>query len=211
MWIPQQQRTRASLERMLDATEELLALRGFEDISIAEIAKASASSVGGFYRRFRDKDGLVQALHERFCAEAKATAERALDVERWHSRPLPDVLAAVVRLLVTIHRARHGLMRVFLHRAMRDPLVAERNAALFAHLDGVLRALLLDHASEIARPDPADAATFGLHVVVGALNEATMVRTVSSDANADGRFQEELTRMLASYLGAGSVLGDLRR
>ena len=70
-WVrpPQQERTRASLTRLLDAAETLLGEKSFDEVSIAEVTREARTSIGGFYRRFADKDGLLHALHERFCDE----------------------------------------------------------------------------------------------------------------------------------------------
>ena len=80
-WIhpPRQARSEETLERLLDAAEELLAERGFDEITVPEIASKAKSSVGAFYARFKDKDGLLHALHQRTCDEAYATMEKGLD------------------------------------------------------------------------------------------------------------------------------------
>ena len=107
-WIraPQQARTRECLNRLLDVAESLVAEKGFAGASIVEIAHRAGSSVGGFYRRFRDKDGLLHALHERFCEEARATADAAFDPARWEGTPTADVLDEFTAFLVRIVRDR---------------------------------------------------------------------------------------------------------
>ncbi|MDH4248846.1 MAG: TetR/AcrR family transcriptional regulator, partial [Deltaproteobacteria bacterium] len=54
-WInrPQQMRAQHTQERILAATETLLAERDFGAVSVTQIAKAAKSSVGAFYARFR--------------------------------------------------------------------------------------------------------------------------------------------------------------
>ncbi|NNL66054.1 MAG: helix-turn-helix transcriptional regulator, partial [Myxococcales bacterium] len=84
-WVrePRQSRSRETLDRILDAAEALVAEKGFEDATVAEIVRRGGSSVGAFYTRFRDKDGLLYALYERYMEQAILTADDALDPQRW--------------------------------------------------------------------------------------------------------------------------------
>jgi AcrR family transcriptional regulator len=43
---PQQQRSKESLERILDAAESLIRERGFDSMTVAEVVQRSGSSVG---------------------------------------------------------------------------------------------------------------------------------------------------------------------
>ena len=62
---PQQDRSRQTLERLLDATEQIIRTRGVDAVTIPEVARAARSSVGSFYARFTSKAALLQTLHER--------------------------------------------------------------------------------------------------------------------------------------------------
>jgi AcrR family transcriptional regulator len=211
-WVrpPQQARTRESLERFLDEAEGLVAERGFDAVGIIEIAQQASSSVGSFYRRFRDKDGLLHALHERFCAEARATADAALDPERWVGVTTPDVLTEFTIFLVRIYREREGLLRAFLNRGTADKTVRGRNNQLFEHIADRLRQLLKDRSADLSHPDPHLAASFGLHAVLGTLNHIVQTQPESLRLS-DARVAAELGRVLRNYLGAESTRPHLRR
>jgi AcrR family transcriptional regulator len=202
-WIrpPQQARTRESLSRFLDAAEGLLAENGFDGMAVVDVAQAAGSSVGGFYRRFRDKDGLLHALHERFCEEARATADAALDPTRWEGTSTVAVLDEFCAFLVRIYRDREGLLRAFLYRGVADARVRERTDQLFEHVAGRLRDLLHARADEIGHPNPGLAASFGLHVVLGTLNHLVQVPPAALQLS-DNRIASELARVFRNYLGA---------
>ena len=129
----------------------------------------AGTSVGGFYRRFRDKDGLLHALHERFCDDAIATADEALDLAKWTGSPLTEILSEVTAFLVRIHREREGLFRAFLLRGVNDADVRARTNQVFAHLAWLLRSLLRERHSEMSHVDPDTAAEVGLRAVLGSL------------------------------------------
>ena len=65
-------------ERILEAAREAFAAEGL-DIGLHEIAKRAGVGVGTVYRRFPDKEALVEALFEDSIDDAVATAERALE------------------------------------------------------------------------------------------------------------------------------------
>jgi AcrR family transcriptional regulator len=205
-WVrpPQQERTRASLTRILDAAEALLAEKSFDDISIAEVTRLGKTSIGGFYRRFADKDGLLHAAHERFCDDARATADEALSLEKWAGATLLEILEQVTAFLVRIHRERKGLFRAFLLRGLSDAVVRERTESVFLYIEERLRDLLRERRDEISHPDPETAAAFGLRVVIATLDLWVQLEPGTPEF-AEDRLAAELTRVFTAYLGARSA------
>ena len=59
----QQSRSRATQERILNATAKLLRGNPFESISVRRIVEEAETSIGSFYARFRDKDALLPVLY----------------------------------------------------------------------------------------------------------------------------------------------------
>ncbi|MDH4249486.1 MAG: TetR/AcrR family transcriptional regulator, partial [Deltaproteobacteria bacterium] len=190
-------------ERILAATETLLAERDFGAVSVTQIAKAAKSSVGAFYARFRDKSSLLHMVHERFCEEAQATLEDAMDPARWEGSPLTQVVEALVAFMVHTYQDRSGLMRTFLIHGVSHPAFQEREQRLakqmFANLDELMRS----RYGEIAHPNPAKAASFGLQMLLGTVQSLYVVGRTGREAfHKDARaLTEELTRAYLAYLG----------
>jgi AcrR family transcriptional regulator len=67
-------------ERVLAAASELFAERGL-DVSLDEIAAAAGVGVGTVYRRFPDKDALIDALFEAKIDRGRQLAVDALEIE----------------------------------------------------------------------------------------------------------------------------------
>lgn len=202
-WVhaPQQARTRAGLNALLDAAERLVSVQGFDETGIAEIAREAGSSVGSFYRRFRDKDGMLQALHGRFCDEARITADAALDPERWVDSSLEEVVTAFTAFLVDIYRERTGMLRAFLVRGFADETVRERTADLLTHLTDGLRTILEMRSAEFTHPAGADAAAFSLRIITGTLNQ-TLQLSPNALSLDDPSLSVETARAVKAYLGA---------
>ncbi len=211
-WVsaPQQARTRAGLARLLDAAEALVSEHGFDGTSIAAIAEHAGSSIGAFYRRFRDKDRLLHALHERFCVEARATADAALDPRRWNGAPTSAVLPEFVAFLVRIFREREGFLRAIIVRGATDSVVRRRTERLFDHITERFATLLRERQRDLTHPDPTLAATVGLRVLLGTLDHTVMARP-STSALSDSELANELSRVLLAYLGAAVTPPTLRK
>lgn len=204
-WVrrPLQARSQETLDRILDAAEALVAEKGFEDATVAEIARRAESSVGAFYARFRDKDGLLYALYERYFEQATATADAALDPARWAGVPIPGILRAVARFLVEIYRERRGLIRAFVVRNHTDAEFRARQERLSHYVNAKLSELLLARGAEIDHADPARAAAFGLTMTVSTIESAILFGEMRSSVLAltDDELSSELTRAYLAYLG----------
>lgn len=208
-WVrpPRQTRSQESLERILDAAEEVVAAKGFDQATVAEIVRRARSSVGVFYARFGEKESLLRCLHDRFCSEAFATTNAVLDPERWHGVSCSEILTDTLPFLVEVYRRRRGLIRVFIVRASSDHAFSDRWGTVNDHLTEKLRELLLARRDEIGHPDAAMAIDFGLQIVLGALDmlslfeEATWLHMTFTDE----RLPQELTRVFLSYLGINAA------
>ena len=204
-WVrpPQQARSQDTLDRILDAAEVLVTEKGFADTTVAEVARRAGSSVGSFYTRFHDKDGLLYALYERYFEQATATADAALDPARWEGVGIAEILRAVTRFLVEIYRERAGLIRAFVQRNHSDATFQARQERLSHYVNEKLSALLLMRASEIAHVDPARAASFGLTFTVSTIESVVLFGELRSNvlALSDDELATELARAYLAYLG----------
>jgi AcrR family transcriptional regulator len=195
-----QERSRKALTNLLDAAERLVSERGFEDTSVQEIASAAGTSVGSFYRRFKDKHGLLQAIHARFSEEARATADAALDPARWADKSAAQMVAAIALFLVDIVRGRRGLFRAFLVTGASDPVVRAREVELTGYLTERLAACLESRRGELRHDDVPLAARTTLLLLTGTLSHAVIVGPGELDID-DPATARELARAACRYVG----------
>jgi AcrR family transcriptional regulator len=199
----QQARSQQTLERLLDSTEALLSDKGFDDITVAAIAARAGLSVGAVYSRFRDKQGVLHCLQDRFVSEAHLTTDAAFDPERWEGASIEEILSELVAFLVEIHRERRGVVRELLVRTRSEMTMVERKEGLVAHISERLLPLLLGRAERIGHPDPAAAVSFGLRLVLGTLEQAILFGGTGAYGipASDEKLAAELTRAFLGYLG----------
>ena len=206
-WVhrPLQARSRETLERILTATEAMLTERDFGSISVSEIALAGGSSVGAFYARFKDKEGLLHLIHERFCEEALATIQDALDPKRWEGIELTVLLDALVTFMVQTYRERAGLLRAFLLYGCVHEDFQKREQRLSNQLNACLSQVMASRLGEIQHPRPDTAVVFGLQMMLSTLQAKYVVsKTPEAGSNeAVSVLIYELSRAYRGYLGLG--------
>lgn len=202
---PQQHRSRATLDRILDAAEEVLSEKSFTEATLAEIVDRAGLTVGAFYRRFPDKDALLHHLDERYFTEMHDRANVLLDPARWTGQPLSAVFDALAREGVVLYSARRGLLRSLFLRARTDRVLQVSARRVNGHFIARLQALLGPRRDELSHPDVAAAVPLAFRMFVGALRETVVFAEVwPSEASpaSDEVLAKELARLLSSYLGA---------
>ena len=204
-WVrpPRQARTQKHLEHLLDAAEQMLREKVFEDIHVSEIANRAGTSVASFYRRFKDKDALLHALHERFTEECFATADDALAEERWHGAAIVEILIEIFPFLIDVMQSHEGLDRAIYQRGLTDDLMRERSSRLTRYVIDGLSNLLIERRSEIHHPEPERAVRFALLQSVALLVQHYTVGTRDLDSTqmSDDVIARELTTACLAYLG----------
>ena len=204
-WIqsPQQGRSRATLDRLLDVTEAMLESVNFDDLPIVELVKKSRSSIGAFYSRFSDKEALLDALYERHQQQAVGTFEELFEPKRWSGVALPKVIAEWIRFAVEFHRERRGLLRTLVLRGYAKPDPAYADVGRRARLC-VARAgdFIVHRKAEVGHPEPRLAGSLGLVMVLGALRERTLFPASTSSVvkTTEAKLASELTRAYLAYL-----------
>lgn len=198
-----QARSQETLERLLDSAEALIENKGFDDVTVADIAARAGFSVGAVYARFHDKKGLLHCLQDRFVEEAHLTTDVALDADRWDGASIEEIVGELVDFLVNIYRERRGVARELLVHARSEPPMVERKERLVAHVSERLCLLLLPRAERIRHPDPATAVAFGLRVVLATLEQAILFGEggIHGIPASDEKLAAELTRAFLGYLG----------
>ncbi|BCY11753.1 TetR/AcrR family transcriptional regulator [Actinoplanes sp. L3-i22] len=125
---PRQARSRATMERIVAATEELLAGKPFEQITIAEISARSGSAPTAIYARFSDKGALLLEVHDRFKQRVTGTIDTTFGSAERRDWPIDRFVATAVGELVDLYRANRHLLRSVL--LADNPVMYSRAADL---------------------------------------------------------------------------------
>lgn len=137
---PAQARSQETMDRILAATEELLAESSFDRMTIQDVAQRSGTGVSSIYARFRDKRALVLGLHAQIRQGVLTCVEELSEPERWRDTPTEKIAARVIPTSVKWYRAHGPLVRAAL--AVNEPELRERQAKVLKFASSKFTALL---------------------------------------------------------------------
>lgn len=199
---PQQDRSRETLQRVLKATEELLADQPLEQITVRQILARSGVSTGSFYARFSGKDELMTAIWD----ELKRTVDDFLDDElnRFKQGSLADRTRFVMEQRVKRFVKYRGVFRTVIARGrMGLAPISTRDRREYESARRRMIAFFMQAKDEIRHPQPERAITMGEFATASAARELILfpegphASTVRLSRKA---IVNELTRLFLSYL-----------
>jgi AcrR family transcriptional regulator len=206
---PRQERSRESLRRLLKAAAEVLGQHGLDGTTIPRIADHAGLTPGAVYRRFHDKDALLETAILGILERQKERVRTGTTPATAARIPLAVLAEQTIGGMVTVYRMNAPLLRAmwqFVQGRTNSPFWAKANKLEASSFELVV-SLFLAHRSEIAHPDPKRAVSLGLMMVISTLYELVVLPQDLRSWKGllprdDQALKRELTRAFLSYLGA---------
>jgi AcrR family transcriptional regulator len=192
---PAQARSRALVDAIVEAGSRLLAERGWERLTLQDVAHRAGVSPGSLYQYFPDKAALVAEITDR-----QSQRELAFHLERFAAltpeTSLEDALRLMLRAVIDFQRDEGALFRATLdalqHLGRYEQLAARAQEAAL-----VLRGVLEHHQARLAVHD-LDLAT---HVCANAIHSLTHDGVLSRPSSLDDEtLLREVERLVLGYL-----------
>jgi len=189
---PRQERARATVEAILQATVELIDTVGWTHTSTNRIAERAGVSIGSLYQYFPNKESILAEVVARHHEQVHSVVWSSIEELRDATRRLEEVLEALFRQLVAIHAADPALTRAVSIALPRRPSGEDDTDRFAEALERALRC-----RPDVLRPD----ARLAAHVVATSVEALT--RWLAHDA-PDGIDRDaaiaEITTLVARYL-----------
>lgn len=190
---PQQARSRATVNAILDATARILNREDADAATTTHIAEVAGISIGTLYQYFSHRDAILDALQDREFDRVVEMMQRVLVIGSHSAR---DVARQVVEALIRVHNEAPGLHRVLAIEGFRVTK-PHRVQAFDLRVIGVVRSFLTLSGLPIRRTN-IDAAAF---IVFQAVRAATLARLLESPPGIDDEtLATELTDLVLRYL-----------
>lgn len=192
-----QERSRATVDALIEATARILVTEGFDKASTNRIAEKAGVSIGSLYQYFPSKEALVVAVMDRHNQELMQVVRGAL--AEIAALPIDQAVRKLVAVAIEAHRVDAKLHRVLAEQIPRtgrlDNVEAfnRENYALF-------RAYLESHRNEIRSVDPGLAAFVCVTSIEALTHTAVLHHSESLRGEALGALVDEATRLLVRYL-----------
>jgi AcrR family transcriptional regulator len=168
---PRQERSKRSLERFLDAAEQVILTDGLDGLNVSEVARLAGFSVGGLYSRFPNRLALLEAVRHRFLARVEAALEAEFAAHKGTQASLAEALETSIRLLFRHFLAEQGLFRAFFIETPKNPGFEKGGEKATAKRRALFREAIMAHAHEIHHPDPEAAIEWIFTVFMALMRE----------------------------------------
>ena len=191
------------MARMLDAAEAVFAKGGDNALTVEAVVKGSKTSVGAFYSRFGDRNGLLQAMHERFLLRLGGAAHVAV-AAAGNEKNLAGAIEVFLSHVFTATQEYRNSARFFVLHRSADPNLRAQGIRANAVFAGIFTTLVLSHRAEIAHADPAIATNVAWRLVFAALAQQMMFddQEVSGVPMTIPALVHEIASCIVAYLKA---------
>lgn len=192
-----QDRSRATVDALVEATARILVKEGFDKASTNRIAATAGVSVGSLYQYFPGKEALVAAVIDRHSQETMQFARGVL--AEIAGLPLKPAVRRLVTAAVEAHRIDPKLHRVLAEQIPRTGKlenVATFNRENYALFESFLRS----HRHEIRALDVRMAAFVCVTSVEALTHTAVLHHSEFLSDAAVEKLIDEGTRLVLRYL-----------
>jgi len=190
---PRQERSKATVDAILEATAQVLVEHGYDKTSTNRVAKRAGVSIGSLYQYFPNKEAMVGELVDRYSGRVLALILGELGAHA--DRPPTETAPMLVNAMIGLKRENPALARVLRDQIPRVGRMQTYETNLAAVIDAV--ASYLDRHRDALRIDDVEAAAF---ITVQTVDAATHAGVVGLGGVDDETLATHVTDLVLSYL-----------
>jgi AcrR family transcriptional regulator len=193
-----QQRSRATVDALVEATARILVKEGFDKASTNRIAEKAGVSIGSLYQYYPSKEALVAAVIERHNRQIRQVVSGALTEAA--SLPMAQAIRRIVAVAIEAHRVDPKLHRVLAEQIPRTGRLAETE--VFDRANFVFFETFIErHRGELRVTDFGLAAFVCVTTIEALTHNAVLHHSeMLGDATAVDALIDEATRLVVRYL-----------
>lgn len=200
--VASQERSRATVDALIEATARILVKQGFDKASTNRIAEVAGVSVGSLYQYFPSKEALVAAVIERHQREIMYMVRNEL--AEVLAQPVDKAVRKLVAVAVKAHRVDPELHRVL---AEQIPRVGKLEGLETFNRENyrLFRTYLASHRAELSVED-LELASFVCVTSIEALTHNAVLHYSKMLSNETMEVLiDETARLVTGYLKAGAL------
>ena len=187
--LPQQDRSKVTVEAILTATAHILTENGYDNASTNRIAERAGVSIGSLYQYFPNKEAIMTALRERHVNEMTEIVESALNKSANHS--IEVALHELVKACVAAHA-----IDPILHQVLNEQVPRLSHSSAEAKIITLLREFL-EQRRDQTQLQNLELTVFILERTIESLTHAAVIEHPKF---LEEQLEEEITKLLLSYL-----------
>jgi AcrR family transcriptional regulator len=187
--VPQRERGKRRVAALLRAAVSLFAEKGYDAVTMTEVAARAGSPIGSLYQFFPSKEALADAVLDHF-GERLHDALKAIEAEA-AGLAIPALADALLGVLVGFQEERAAVAALIESRQDASARAAELRSSLRRHIAQILRV-------RIPRVSPRDAESMA--VVIVQLMKAAATISVKENLAIRDAVLDELRQVTQLYL-----------
>ncbi len=166
---PRQDRSHATMIRILDAFEKLLRKRAYEAITINDIVSESSAGAGSVYARFDGKRSILLAVHARVRDRARRYFQALFNPATHAGESLEAAIQRIAGGMFAWHKRHRGVIKTSL--LLDDADIYRGISASFHPWNAQLTLLLRARDPSLSESRASNAATAILQISTAALQQ----------------------------------------
>jgi AcrR family transcriptional regulator len=192
--LPQQDRSRLTVEAILEATTRILTQEGYDKANTNRIAERAGISVGSLYQYFPNKESLMAALIEQHSNEIAQLMESKL--KDLSDAPLEIAIPALIKAVIAAHAIDPSLHQVLSEEIPRSERSQQVHKA-DERIGELLRTYLARWNNRI-RPQNLEMTVFILKRTIESLCHSAVIE--QPDFVSNHQFEQEVANLILLYL-----------
>lgn len=192
-----QERSRATVDALIEATARILVREGFDKASTNRIAQQAGVSVGSLYQYYPSKEALVAAVIDRHNKDLMQVVRGAL--AEIAALPVEKAVRKLIATAIDAHRLDPKLHRVLAEQIPRTGRL-EKIEGFNRQYFELFRNYLEQHRDELRTSDLALAAFVCVTSIEALTHTAVLHRPEILSDEAVGTLVDEATRLVVRYL-----------
>jgi len=192
-----QERSRATVDALIEATARILVREGFEKASTNRIAREAGVSIGSLYQYYPSKEALVAAVIDRHNQQRMQVVRDAL--AEVAALPVENAVRRLAAVAIEAHRIDPKLHRVLTEQIPRTGRLKDVEA-FSRETHALVQAYLEAHRRELRAVDLELAAFVCVTSIEALTHAAVLHRSDTLSDKAAATLVDEATRLLVRYL-----------
>jgi AcrR family transcriptional regulator len=191
--LPRQERSRFTVEAILQATAHLLTEKGYDQTNTNLIAELAGVSIGSLYQYFPNKESLIVALMEQHSQEIAELVESKLN--HLFDDPPEIAIPELVKAVIAVHGINPRL-----HQVLSEEIPRSERLKMHQTDDRIAELLreYLQRWRDRLKPQSIEMTVFILSRTVESLCHSAVIEHPQVFNNE--QFEMEVSKLLISYL-----------
>lgn len=192
-----QQRSRTTVDALIEATARILIREGFDKASTNRIAEKAGVSIGSLYQYYPSKEALVAAVIDRHNQDLMTVVRRAFSEVA--GLPVEKAVRRLVAVAIEAHRIDPRLHRVLAEQIPRTGRL-ENVESFNREAHALFKSYLKAHSDELRAVDLELAAFMCVTSIEALAHTAVLHHAETLSDEAVGTLVDETTRLVVGYL-----------